>query len=192
MNDAETRDLNHFVDLLEHCLTLNPEKRIKPADALRHPFFTSRAVRFVRRDCWDHLVLLRLTHTTELRVLRGSSCTTRLQAASLTAMRWRQSWRRWVRDNMEPRNIPQYTILLTSTSLPVHYRVSLKYRGPCSCHPRVSCCLVTLEQCHRDLDEWVDSHHVCATVYGPAWGGDLGDSAVARDRVPECRLFRLP
>ncbi|KAM6514670.1 U4/U6 small nuclear ribonucleoprotein prp4, variant 2 [Fusarium solani] len=43
MNDAETRDLNHFIDLLEHCLTLNPDKRIKPADALRHPFFTSRA-----------------------------------------------------------------------------------------------------------------------------------------------------
>ncbi|KAF9871370.1 hypothetical protein CkaCkLH20_11017 [Colletotrichum karsti] len=42
MNDAETRDLNHFVDLLEHCLTLNPEKRIKPADALKHPFFTAR------------------------------------------------------------------------------------------------------------------------------------------------------
>ncbi|RTE77458.1 hypothetical protein BHE90_008066 [Fusarium euwallaceae] len=43
MNDAETRDLNHFIDLLEHCLTLNPDKRIKPADALRHPFFTSKA-----------------------------------------------------------------------------------------------------------------------------------------------------
>ncbi|KAF5494727.1 Serine/threonine-protein kinase prp4 [Colletotrichum siamense] len=43
MNDAETRDLNHFVDLLEHCLTLNPEKRIKPADALKHPFFTARS-----------------------------------------------------------------------------------------------------------------------------------------------------
>ncbi|KAJ4257351.1 U4/U6 small nuclear ribonucleoprotein prp4 [Fusarium torreyae] len=43
MSDAETRDLNHFIDLLEHCLTLNPDKRIKPADALRHPFFTSRA-----------------------------------------------------------------------------------------------------------------------------------------------------
>ncbi|KAH7131517.1 hypothetical protein B0J13DRAFT_105704 [Dactylonectria estremocensis] len=42
MNDAETRDLNHFIDLLEHCLTLNPDKRIKAADALRHPFFTSR------------------------------------------------------------------------------------------------------------------------------------------------------
>ncbi|KAF4968769.1 hypothetical protein FSARC_3898 [Fusarium sarcochroum] len=43
MSDAETKDLNHFIDLLEHCLTLNPDKRIKPADALRHPFFTSRA-----------------------------------------------------------------------------------------------------------------------------------------------------
>ncbi|EXM26999.1 CMGC/DYRK/PRP4 protein kinase [Fusarium oxysporum f. sp. vasinfectum 25433] len=43
MNDAETRDLNHFIDLLEHCLTLNPDKRMKPADALRHPFFTARA-----------------------------------------------------------------------------------------------------------------------------------------------------
>ncbi|KAF4996170.1 hypothetical protein FGRMN_4662 [Fusarium graminum] len=43
MSDTETKDLNHFIDLLEHCLMLNPDKRIKPADALRHPFFTSRA-----------------------------------------------------------------------------------------------------------------------------------------------------
>ncbi|CRK18855.1 hypothetical protein BN1708_003196 [Verticillium longisporum] len=42
MSDAETRDLNHFIDLLEHCLALNPEKRIKPLDALKHPFFTAR------------------------------------------------------------------------------------------------------------------------------------------------------
>ncbi|KAL2758938.1 hypothetical protein ACRALDRAFT_2040979 [Sodiomyces alcalophilus JCM 7366] len=42
MDDAESRDLNHFIDLLEHCLALNPEKRIKPVDALKHPFFTSR------------------------------------------------------------------------------------------------------------------------------------------------------
>ncbi|KAF4472463.1 CMGC DYRK PRP4 kinase [Fusarium albosuccineum] len=42
MSDAETRDLNHFIDLLEHCLALNPDKRIKPSDALRHPFFTSK------------------------------------------------------------------------------------------------------------------------------------------------------
>jgi serine/threonine-protein kinase PRP4 len=43
MNDAETKDLNHFIDLLEHCLALNPDKRITPADALRHPFFMSKA-----------------------------------------------------------------------------------------------------------------------------------------------------
>ncbi|KAK3323891.1 hypothetical protein B0T19DRAFT_216196 [Cercophora scortea] len=42
MNDAEARELNHFVDLLERCLTLNPDKRLTPADALRHPFFTHR------------------------------------------------------------------------------------------------------------------------------------------------------
>jgi serine/threonine-protein kinase PRP4 len=42
MNDAETRELNHFIELLEQCLALNPDKRIKPADALKHPFFTSR------------------------------------------------------------------------------------------------------------------------------------------------------
>ncbi|SPQ23822.1 c966836d-6d64-4a29-b56e-9d332b6b971a [Thermothielavioides terrestris] len=42
MSDAEGRELNHFVDLLERCLTLNPDKRITPAEALRHPFFTHR------------------------------------------------------------------------------------------------------------------------------------------------------
>ncbi|OAA54639.1 Protein kinase-like domain protein [Cordyceps fumosorosea ARSEF 2679] len=45
MSDAEAKDLNHFVDLLEQCLALNPDKRIKPTEALRHPFFTSRAGR---------------------------------------------------------------------------------------------------------------------------------------------------
>ena len=43
MDDAEAGDLNHFIDLLEHCLALNPDKRIKPTEALKHPFFTSRA-----------------------------------------------------------------------------------------------------------------------------------------------------
>ncbi|KOS21826.1 Serine/threonine-protein kinase prp4 [Escovopsis weberi] len=43
MNDAESRDLSLFVDLLEHCLMLNPDRRIKPADALKHAFFTSRS-----------------------------------------------------------------------------------------------------------------------------------------------------
>ncbi|KNE69976.1 CMGC/DYRK/PRP4 protein kinase [Allomyces macrogynus ATCC 38327] len=31
-----------FVDLLEKCLHLNPEKRMAPADALRHPFLTGK------------------------------------------------------------------------------------------------------------------------------------------------------
>ncbi|KAH7310508.1 kinase-like domain-containing protein [Stachybotrys elegans] len=43
MGDAEARELNHFIDLLEHCLALNPDKRIKPADALKHPFFTAKS-----------------------------------------------------------------------------------------------------------------------------------------------------
>lgn len=43
MDDAETRELNHFIDLLERCLALNPDKRITPAEALRHPFITQRA-----------------------------------------------------------------------------------------------------------------------------------------------------
>ena len=42
MSDSEGRELNHFVDLLERCLTLNPDKRLTPAEALRHPFFTMR------------------------------------------------------------------------------------------------------------------------------------------------------
>ncbi|PTB67728.1 protein kinase [Trichoderma citrinoviride] len=43
MDDAESRELNHFIDLLDHCLALNPDKRIKPADALKHPFFVNRS-----------------------------------------------------------------------------------------------------------------------------------------------------
>ncbi|KAI2629614.1 kinase-like protein [Hypoxylon sp. NC1633] len=42
MNDVESRDLNLFVDLLERCLTLNPDKRITPSEALKHPFFTAK------------------------------------------------------------------------------------------------------------------------------------------------------
>ncbi|CAJ2501467.1 Uu.00g043200.m01.CDS01 [Anthostomella pinea] len=42
MNDVESRDLNHFVDLLERCLTLNPDKRITPSEALKHPFFSAK------------------------------------------------------------------------------------------------------------------------------------------------------
>lgn len=43
MNEAEMKDLQNFVDLLEQCLALNPDKRIKPTEALKHPFFTARA-----------------------------------------------------------------------------------------------------------------------------------------------------
>lgn len=42
MSDAEIRELNLFLDLLERCLNLNPDKRIMPHEALKHPFFTSR------------------------------------------------------------------------------------------------------------------------------------------------------
>ena len=42
MDDMETRELYYFVDLLERCLALNPDKRITPWEALKHPFFTQR------------------------------------------------------------------------------------------------------------------------------------------------------
>ena len=38
MADAEIKELNLFVDLLDRCLNLNPEKRCTPAEALKHPF----------------------------------------------------------------------------------------------------------------------------------------------------------
>ncbi|KAJ5155463.1 hypothetical protein N7492_008266 [Penicillium capsulatum] len=38
MSDAEVKDLTLFVDFLDRCLTLNPEKRCTPAEALKHPF----------------------------------------------------------------------------------------------------------------------------------------------------------
>lgn len=40
MNDAELKELNLFVDLLDRCLNLNPEKRCTPNEALKHPFVT--------------------------------------------------------------------------------------------------------------------------------------------------------
>ena len=36
--EQETRDMALFVDLLDRCLALNAEKRISPAEALKHPF----------------------------------------------------------------------------------------------------------------------------------------------------------
>ena len=38
MKEGESKELNAFVDLLDHCLSLNPERRYTPAEALRHPF----------------------------------------------------------------------------------------------------------------------------------------------------------
>ncbi|KAI1629903.1 pre-mRNA-processing factor 4, variant, partial [Exophiala viscosa] len=38
MNEQERKELEQFIDLLEKCLDLRPEKRITPNDALKHPF----------------------------------------------------------------------------------------------------------------------------------------------------------
>ncbi|THC98968.1 hypothetical protein EYZ11_001519 [Aspergillus tanneri] len=38
MSDSEVKELTLFVDLLDRCLSLNPEKRCTPAEALKHPF----------------------------------------------------------------------------------------------------------------------------------------------------------
>jgi len=42
ITDEETRLLNAFVDLLDKCLNLNPEKRITVREALLHPFITGK------------------------------------------------------------------------------------------------------------------------------------------------------
>lgn len=38
LNEQEKKDLESFVDLLDKCLDLRPDKRITPGDALKHPF----------------------------------------------------------------------------------------------------------------------------------------------------------
>ncbi|KAH7045974.1 kinase-like domain-containing protein [Macrophomina phaseolina] len=38
LTEAEIKEINLFHDLLDKCLNLNPEKRITPAEALKHPF----------------------------------------------------------------------------------------------------------------------------------------------------------
>lgn len=38
LSEGEAKELTLFVDLLERCLNLNPEKRCTPTEALRHPF----------------------------------------------------------------------------------------------------------------------------------------------------------
>ncbi|CAG8781024.1 12961_t:CDS:1, partial [Racocetra fulgida] len=40
MTDEELRLLTAFVDLLDKCLNLNPEKRLTVKEALMHPFVT--------------------------------------------------------------------------------------------------------------------------------------------------------
>jgi serine/threonine-protein kinase PRP4 len=40
LTDAEMKELNLFTDLLDRCLTLNPEKRCTPTEALKHPFIS--------------------------------------------------------------------------------------------------------------------------------------------------------
>ena len=40
LTDVETKELNLFTDLLDRCLTLNPEKRCTPTEALKHPFIS--------------------------------------------------------------------------------------------------------------------------------------------------------
>lgn len=42
MSDIEVKELTLFVDFLDRCLGLNPEKRITPADALKHPFIARK------------------------------------------------------------------------------------------------------------------------------------------------------
>lgn len=42
MDEAEAKHLNLFYDLLDRCLAVNPDKRITPSEALRHPFFQEK------------------------------------------------------------------------------------------------------------------------------------------------------
>ncbi|OJD19440.1 CMGC/DYRK/PRP4 protein kinase [Emergomyces pasteurianus Ep9510] len=40
MSDSETKELSLFIDLLDRCLSINPEKRCTPSEALKHPFIS--------------------------------------------------------------------------------------------------------------------------------------------------------
>jgi serine/threonine-protein kinase PRP4 len=42
--EEERKDLESFVDLLDKCLDLRPDKRITPTDALKHPFISRTKV----------------------------------------------------------------------------------------------------------------------------------------------------
>ncbi|KAI9738068.1 MAG: U4/U6 small nuclear ribonucleoprotein prp4 [Claussenomyces sp. TS43310] len=43
LDEEEMKDLNLFMDLLDRCLALNPERRCTPAEALKHPFISRLA-----------------------------------------------------------------------------------------------------------------------------------------------------
>jgi len=43
-NPPTSKEIGLFIDFLEHCLNLNPEKRITAADALKHAWFEKRRV----------------------------------------------------------------------------------------------------------------------------------------------------
>ncbi|KAF2086771.1 kinase-like protein, partial [Saccharata proteae CBS 121410] len=38
LSEAELRDINLFIDLVDKCLNINPDKRLTPQEALEHPF----------------------------------------------------------------------------------------------------------------------------------------------------------
>lgn len=38
IDDEENKTLGHFIDLLDKCLSLDPQRRITPREALLHPF----------------------------------------------------------------------------------------------------------------------------------------------------------
>lgn len=49
MKESEKKELMLFTDLLDKCLALNPERRITPADALKHPFIQQSNVPFLSK-----------------------------------------------------------------------------------------------------------------------------------------------
>ena len=49
IKESDKKELALFTDLLDKCLALNPEKRIIPGEALRHPFIQQNSVPFVKR-----------------------------------------------------------------------------------------------------------------------------------------------
>jgi serine/threonine-protein kinase PRP4 len=40
MKEAEVKEVHLFIDLLDRCLSLNPERRCTPLEALKHPFIS--------------------------------------------------------------------------------------------------------------------------------------------------------